>query len=120
MIHRYFPHTEADIKEMLAKCGVGSLDDLNSDVPEEIRFRRPYDLPAEMSEHEVREYFETLESDCRKLTCFAGAGFYDHYTPAVVTALASRSEFVTAYTPYQPEISQGTLQYIFEYQTIMA
>ncbi|MDE6417238.1 MAG: aminomethyl-transferring glycine dehydrogenase subunit GcvPA [Duncaniella sp.] len=120
MIHRYFPHTQADIDAMLARCGVSSLDDLNADVPEELRLRRPYELPAQMSEHEVREYFEALEKECTPLTCFAGAGYYDHYTPAVVTALASRSEFVTAYTPYQPEISQGTLQYIFEYQTMMA
>ncbi len=120
MIHRYFPHTQADIDTMLARCGVSTLDDLNADIPEALRLRRPYDLPAEMSEQEVRDYFASLEKKCTQLTCFAGAGFYDHYTPAVVTALASRSEFVTAYTPYQPEISQGTLQYIFEYQTMMA
>ncbi|MDE6484357.1 MAG: aminomethyl-transferring glycine dehydrogenase subunit GcvPA [Duncaniella sp.] len=120
MIHRYFPHTQADIDAMLARCGVNSLDELNADVPEDLRLKHPYNLPAEMSEHEVREYFSKLEKECEPLVCFAGAGFYDHYTPSVVTALASRSEFVTAYTPYQPEISQGTLQYIFEYQTMMA
>lgn len=120
MIHRYFPHTQTDIDEMLRRCDVRTLDDLNADIPEKLRLGRRYNLPGEMSEHEVREYFAALEEECSPLVCFAGAGFYDHYTPAVVEALASRSEFVTAYTPYQPEISQGTLQYIFEYQTMMA
>ena len=73
-----------------------------------------------MSETEVRRYFESLFRQNRRMTCFAGGGFYDHYTPAVIDAIISRSEFLTAYTPYQPEISQGTLQYIFEYQSMMA
>lgn len=105
---------------MLKRCGVTSLDDLYADVPQELRLEKAYDLPAEMSEKEVRDYFDRLGSRNRRLTCFAGAGFYDHYTPSVIPALISRSEFLTAYTPYQPEISQGTLQYIFEYQSMMA
>lgn len=119
MSHRYFPHTEQDIAEMLEKCGMKSLDDLFADIPEQLRLRRPYALPAQMSEQGVRAYFEELAQLNRPLVCFAGAGFYDHYAPAVIPALLSRSEFLTAYTPYQPEISQGTLQYIFEYQTMM-
>ncbi len=119
-IHRYFPHSEADISAMLDRCGHKTLDDLYSDVAPELRLRKPYDLHDEMSETEVRRYFEGLFSRNRRMTCFAGGGFYDHYTPAVIDAILSRSEFLTAYTPYQPEISQGTLQYIFEYQSMMA
>ncbi len=119
-IHRYFPHSDADISAMLDRCGHKSLDDLYSDVAPELRLRKPYDLPEEMSETEVRRYFESLFRQNRRMVCFAGGGFYDHYTPAVIDAIISRSEFLTAYTPYQPEISQGTLQYIFEYQSMMA
>lgn len=119
-IHRYFPHSDADISAMLDRCGHKTLDDLYSDVAHELRLRKPYDLPEEMSETEVRRYFESLFRQNRRMTCFAGGGFYDHYTPAVIDAIISRSEFLTAYTPYQPEISQGTLQYIFEYQSMMA
>lgn len=117
--HRYLPHTPDDIRDMLRDCHAVSLDDLYSDVPESLRLRRDYDLPAEMSEKKVRDFFAALRSRCTPLTCFGGAGFYDHYAPAVVNSILSRSEFLTAYTPYQPEISQGTLQYIFEYQSMM-
>lgn len=119
MSHRYFPHTAADIDRMLARCGVGTLDELYSDVPAELLLGRDYDLPSEMSEKEVRDFFDALGRKCDRLTCFAGAGFYNHYSPAVVQSVVGRSEFLTAYTPYQPEISQGTLQYIFEYQSMM-
>lgn len=120
MSHRYFPHTPEDIKEMLGKCGMETLDDLYADVPDSLRLRRDYDLAPQMSERQVREYFAELDLMNRPLTCFAGAGFYDHYAPAVINTIISRSEFLTAYTPYQPEVSQGTLQYIFEYQTMMS
>lgn len=119
MIHRYFPHTDEDIRVMLDRCGLATLDDLYADVPQELRLAKPYHLPGEMSETEVRRYFDALASANAKLVCFAGAGYYDHYAPAAVASLIARSEFLTAYTPYQPEISQGTLQYIFEYQTMM-
>lgn len=105
---------------MLSRIGVGSLDDLYSDVPAELRLAAPYDLPAPKSEKEIRDFFDALADKNRRLTCFAGAGHYDRYAPAVIGSLISRSEFLTAYTPYQPEISQGTLQYIFEYQTVMS
>ena len=120
MSHRYFPHTPDDINEMLKACGAESLDDLYSDVPAGLRLTRAYDLPASMSEIEVRQWFSEAAAHNGKLKCFAGFGAYDHYTPAVVDAISSRSEYLTAYTPYQPEISQGTLQYIFEYQSMMA
>lgn len=105
---------------MLAQAGMKSLDDLYSDVPDEIRFRGEYELPDSMSEAEIRTLFERLGDKNRRLTVFAGAGSYDHYTPAVVPNIVSRSEFLTSYTPYQAEISQGTLHYIFEYQSMMA
>ena len=119
MAYKYFPHTEADITEMLARIGVSSLDDLFSDVPECIRFRKEYNLPEAKSELEVRELFARLAGGNKMLTCFAGAGVYDHYTPSVIPSIVQRSEFLTSYTPYQAEISQGTLHYIFEYQSMM-
>lgn len=117
---RYFPHTPEDIATMLGRCGASSLDDLFSDVPAELRLKAPYNLPRAMAEDEVRAFFDALCDENRTLTCFAGSGWYDRYTPSVVASIAARSEFLTSYTPYQPEISQGTLQYIFEYQSMMA
>lgn len=114
------PHTEEDIRVMLDKIGVGSIDDLYSDVPSEVIFREDYSLPSAMSEIEMRKHFEELGKKNRRLTVFAGGGVYDHYSPSTITHLLGRSEFYTAYTPYQPEISQGTLQYIFEYQSIIS
>lgn len=105
---------------MLEKAGMTSLEDLYSDVPEEVRFRGEYDLPEPKSEEEIRSYFKQLGDKNQILTVFAGAGVYDHYTPSVVPNIISRSEFLTSYTPYQAEISQGTLHYIFEYQSMMA
>lgn len=115
----YFPHTEDDIKLMLDRIGVSSLDDLYADVPEKFIYRKEYDLPDAMSEQQVRDFFADLDSKDAKLKVFAGAGAYDHYTPSVVPYICSRSEFLTAYTPYQAEISQGTLRYIFEYQSMI-
>lgn len=119
-MNKFFPHTEEDLQSMMAKVGVNSLDELYSQIPDAIRFRGDYHLPSEMSELEVRQLFERLGSQNKQLTCFAGYGVYDHYTPSVVPYLLSRSEFLTSYTPYQAEISQGTLHYIFEYQSMMA
>lgn len=116
---KYFPHTDAEIKEMLKTIGVNSLDDLFSNINDKIRFDKNYDIPSEMSEMEVRRLFEKLSLQNKKLTCFAGFGVYDHYTPSVIKYILSRSEFLTSYTPYQAEISQGTLHYIFEYQSMM-
>lgn len=120
MNFKFFPQTKEEIEQMLKQAGMNSLDDLYADVPEQIRFRGEYDLPEPMSETEIRSLFEKLGEKNRRLTVFAGAGCYDHYTPAVVPDIISRSEFLTSYTPYQAEISQGTLHYIFEYQSMMA
>ena len=120
MDYKYFPHTQEDLEAMLAKAGVKTLDDLYAQIPDAIRFRGDYELPLEMSEMEVRDTFEKLGSQNQQLTCFAGYGVYDHYTPSVIPSLVQRSEFLTSYTPYQAEISQGTLHYIFEYQSMMA
>lgn len=104
---------------MLERIGVGSLDDLYSDVPDKFIYRGEYDLPDAMSEQQVRSFFESLNKKDLHLKVFAGAGAYDHYTPSVIPYICSRSEFLTAYTPYQAEISQGTLRYIFEYQSMI-
>ncbi len=118
----YIPLTQAEEKEMLAKIGVKSMDDLFSEIPEEFRLNRELNLPKHKSELEVSRYLNGLaEMNCSasKMPCFMGTGAYDHYIPSIVETFASRSEFYTSYTPYQPEISQGTLQYIFEFQTLI-
>ena len=120
MNFKYFPHTPDDIATMLARCGLKDIDALYSDVPEAVRLKGDYDLPEAMSEAELRAHFAELGKKNTPLTCFAGAGVYDHYIPAVVPSICARSEYLTSYTPYQAEVSQGTLHYIFEYQTMMA
>ena len=104
MDYKYFPHTEDDLQAMMEKVGVKTLDDLYVQIPDAIRFKDDYQLPSEMSEMEVRELFGKLGSQNKQLTCFAGYGVYDHYTPSVVPSLLQRSEFLTSYTPYQAEI----------------
>ncbi len=120
MSYKYFPHTPSDIRAMLNTCGEKSLDDLYKDIPNGLILKREYDLPHAMSEVEIRRFFNDLGEYNRPLTCFVGAGCYDHYSPSVINTIISRSEFLTSYTPYQAEISQGTLQYIFEYQSMIA
>ncbi len=120
MQHKYFPHTPEDIQQMLDVIGVKSLDDLYAEVPEELKVKGDLNIPSAQSELEVRREIGRLAADVRPLICFAGAGAYDHYQPSVIPYIAARSEFSTSYTPYQAEISQGTLAYIFEYQTMMA
>ena len=115
----YFPHTEDDVRQMLQRIGVDSLDDLYSDVPADFIYKGDYDLPDAMSEQQVRDFFQGLAAKNSSLKVFVGQGAYDHYTPSVVPYIISRSEFLTAYTPYQCEISQGTLRYIFEYQSMI-
>lgn len=120
MIHKFLPQTEEDIQQMLKRIGITSLDELYAEVPESIRFKGEYDIPNAMSELEVRALFDKLGNKNKVLTCFAGGGVYDHYAPSAVPNLVSRSEYLTSYTPYQAEISQGTLHYIFEFQSMMA
>ena len=115
----YFPHTEEDIRAMLDRIGVASLDDLYSDVPEDFQYKGEYDLPSAMSEQQVRDYFEALGRKNFPLKVLVGQGAYDHYVPSVIPYITSRSEFLTSYTPYQSEISQGTLRYIFEWQSMI-
>ncbi len=117
---KYFPHTADDIQQMLNIIGVKSLNDLYAEIPDELKLHHQLDIPSQKSEMEVRNIIQGLAENNRQLACFAGCGVYDHYTPSLVPYLASRSEFSTSYTPYQAEISQGTLLYIFEYQTMMA
>ena len=120
MDYKYFPHTSDNLQAMMEKVGVTDLDGLYAQIPDAIRFKGDYQLPSEMSELEVRQLFDKLGSQNQQLTCFAGYGVYDHYMPSVIPSLLQRSEFLTSYTPYQAEISQGTLHYIFEYQSMMA
>lgn len=116
---KYFPHTTEDIEQMLAVAGVKSLDDLFAEIPQQLLFNKEFALPEAMSEAEIRRFFDELGNKNSRLVCFAGAGVEDHYSPSVINAIIQRGEFLTAYTPYQPEISQGTLQYIFEYQSMI-
>ncbi|MGH2542155.1 MAG: aminomethyl-transferring glycine dehydrogenase subunit GcvPA, partial [Ardenticatenaceae bacterium] len=119
---KYTPHTEEDRREMLATIGVERVEDLFHDVPLEQRFP-DLELPAGMSEVEVRRHFTQMAARNATVSghsCFLGAGAYYHYTPAVVPHLLFRGELYTAYTPYQPEVAQGTLQIIYEFQTMMA
>ena len=117
---KYFPHTPDDLREMLAVIGVNSLDELYAEVPQELLHKGDLNLPDAQSEIELRRTLRSLAEQNRPLTAFAGGGAYDHYTPSLIPYITARSEFSTSYTPYQAEISQGTLQYIFEYQTMMA
>lgn len=119
-MHKYFPHTEDDLHKMLAKVGVGSLEELYAEVPDTLKLKGDYNLPNAMSEVEIRRYFHELGKMNQSLCVLAGGGVYDKYVPAVIPQLCNRSEFLTSYTPYQAEISQGTLHYIFEYQTMMS
>ena len=118
----YLPNTPQDIAAMLERIGVDSIEELFSPIPSELRLKRPLHIPAAMAEMELTQHIQQLAAkneSASSAVCFLGGGAYDHFIPAVVDAIASRSEFYTAYTPYQPEASQGTLQAIFEYQTLM-
>jgi glycine dehydrogenase subunit 1 len=122
-VSRYTSATDADRAEMLAAIGIDSIDELFEQIPESLRLGRALALPDGLSEAEVHERLGGLASrnaDAESETCFVGAGMYDHYVPAIVDAITQRSEFLTPYTPYQPEISQGGLQVMFEFQTAMS
>lgn len=122
MKHRYLPMTDQDQKEMLATIGVKSIDELFSDIPEKVRFKGDYQLKPQLSETALLKEMTRLaakNADLKSHFSFLGAGVYDHYIPTIVDHVISRSEFYTAYTPYQPEISQGELQAIFEFQTMV-
>jgi len=119
---RYLPMTDEDRKEMLEEIGVSSVDDLFADIPEKVRLKRKLNLKPAKSEHELVKELTRLAGQNQDLlsnVSFLGAGVYEHYIPSIVDHVISRSEFYTAYTPYQPEISQGELQAIFEFQTMI-
>ncbi len=116
----FIPHTDSDIREMLATIGAGDIEDLFDEIPEGLRYGELSGVPEGMTEQEItRLMMERAEADGRPL-CFMGAGAYDHHIPAAVWQITTRGEFYSAYTPYQAEASQGTLQLIYEYQTMMA
>ncbi|MDO4720106.1 MAG: aminomethyl-transferring glycine dehydrogenase subunit GcvPA [Peptostreptococcaceae bacterium] len=122
-MHKYISHTPEEVKEMLQSIGKNSVDELFEDIPSDIRFKGDLDLQPAKSELEVRRILHSLSAKNKnvdELVCFLGAGSYDHYIPSIVKNIASRSEFYTSYTPYQPEVSQGTLQMIFEFQSMIA
>jgi len=121
-VSRYISNTAEQQGEMLKEIGLDTTEDLFQDVPPEVRLKRKLDLPEELSEMELVRHMRNLaQRNCslEEYPCFLGAGAYDHFVPSVIDQLISRQEFYTAYTPYQPEISQGTLQSIFEYQTFV-
>lgn len=119
---RYLPQTKEDIRRMLEAIGVESIEALFQQIPESLRLNRALDIPSAMSEPELIEEMNRLaeKNETKGFTSFLGAGVYDHFAPSMVDHILRRSEFYTAYTPYQPEVSQGTLQAIFEYQTLMS
>ncbi|MBM7650456.1 glycine dehydrogenase subunit 1 [Bacillus ectoiniformans] len=122
MKHRYLPMTESDQKEMLTTIGVTAIDELFEDIPEKVRFNGLYQIKEAKSEPALKKELSALaakNANAKQYASFLGAGVYDHYAPSIVDHVISRSEFYTAYTPYQPEISQGELQAIFEFQTMI-
>jgi glycine cleavage system P protein (glycine dehydrogenase) subunit 1 len=122
-VTRYTSATDADRRAMLDQIGVDSVDELFAEIPEQLRLGRPLDLPRGRSETECFDHLAGLASrnaDADAELCFLGAGMYDHYVPAIVDAITQRSEFLTPYTPYQPEVSQGGLQVMFEFQTAIS
>src|SRR6516165_5736290 len=117
---RYLPKSPADREQMLREIGCKSIDDLFAPIPPEYRLNRDLKVPRQMAESEVINYFrQRSEANAAGYAVFLGAGAYHHYRPVVIDALISRGEFFTAYTPYQAEITQGTLQAIFEFQTMI-
>ncbi len=119
--HPYLPHTEEDLQKMLGEIGITSINELFSPIKEELREKVLLKLPPPLTEQELLKEIERISSENKSnFTSFLGAGAYNHFIPSVVPFLLQRSEFVTPYTPYQPELSQGTLQAIFEFQTMIA
>ena len=117
---RYLPKSDFERREMLEACGVASAEDLFSHLPEAVRLKRPLDLPPGVSEYEIIQYFrDRAAANANGYASFLGAGVYSHFRPVLVDTVVARGEFLTSYTPYQAEISQGTLTAIFEFQTMI-
>src|SRR6201997_1250482 len=118
---RYLPKSPAERAEMLREIGASSIDDLFATIPEEYRLGRDLDIPRQMGESEIIDHFKNAAvHNAVGYTSFLGAGVYRHYRPVIIDSLVQRGEFLTSYTPYQAEITQGTLQAIFEFQTMIA
>src|ERR1700689_4983812 len=118
---RYLPKSPADREEMLAEIGVASIDDLFASIPSEYQLKRDLAVPRQHGESEILDRFRAYsENNATGYSSFLGAGVYRHYRPVIIDSLVQRGEFLPSYTPYQPEISQGTLQAIFEFQTMIA
>jgi glycine dehydrogenase subunit 1 len=118
---RYLPKSDAERAKMLAEIGAGSIDDLFSSIPAEYRLTRDLEVPRQQGESEIIDYFKAAgNKNSTEYASFLGAGAYRHYRPVIIDSLVQRGEFLTSYTPYQPEITQGTLQAIFEFQTMIA
>jgi glycine dehydrogenase subunit 1 len=117
----FLPHTDADVRAMIERVGLDDVDDLFEPIPERFRLRTPLDVPPSLSEPELMAHLRKLAArgGAEGLVCFAGGGAYDHHVPAAVKALGARAEFATSYTPYQPELSQGVLQALYEFQTVV-
>ncbi len=121
-MRRYIPNTDADRAAMLNEIGIQQVEDLFADIPKDVRLKQPLDLPEALSEPELISSMKQLSEACasaEQYTFLLGAGCYSHYIPSVIDHILTRSEFYTAYTPYQPELSQGTLQVMFEFQTMI-
>src|SRR6478609_6094490 len=117
---RYLPKSDAERQSMLREIGSSSIDDLFVSIPAEYRLARDLDIPRQMGESEIVDFFKKAAAqNANGYVSFLGAGAYRHYRPVVIDALVQRGEFLTSYTPYQPEITQGTLQAIFEFQTMI-
>ena len=116
---RYLPKSDADRAAMLREIGASSIDDLFAIIPEEYRLTRDLEIPRQIGESEIVDHFSAAEKNANGYASFLGAGVYRHYKPVIIDTLVLRGEFLTSYTPYQPEISQGTLQAMFEFQTMI-
>ncbi len=118
-MQKYLPHTTKEIEEMLQVIGIDNLNDLFHNIPKNLVYNNDFNIPSSLSDLELTKHLNNLSNKNKELIVFRGYGAYDTYTPSLVKALTSRQEFLTSYTPYQPEVSQGTLQYIFEYQSMI-
>ncbi len=118
-MHKYLPHTKNDIAHMLKVIGIENIDDLTAYLPKSLKYSKAYGIPNQLSDVELSKVLLNLSNKNKSLTIFRGFGAYDVYTPSIVKSLTSRQEFLSSYTPYQPEVSQGTLQYIFEFQSMI-
>ena len=118
---RYLPKSNEERRQMLAEIGAASIDDLFSSIPAEYRLNRDLAVPRQQAESEIIDYFRAAgHKNATDYASFLGAGAYRHYRPVIIDSLVQRGEFLTSYTPYQAEITQGTLQAIFEFQTMIA